>query len=603
MAAIEKPKKQNPYKKFDRINGDHPLKKAVPSGYVDYPARIRAGGKLVYFNFDLAKEMGLIPKSHENELNKQLEKKFLETFSLQIINEYDQMKNRVFPNSQMKDGTYMATRYLQLQHEDKKGRTSGDGRSIWNGQIASGGKTWDISSCGTGGTRLSPATSKYNKFFETGDPSISYGCGYAEIDEGFATAVFSNIFHKNGFATERCLGVIEFDKNLSINIRAHQCLVRPSHIFLYLKQDDLSNLCSIVDYYIESQREVIGWEKCPKGKTKYDFLINKFCKTYAKLAADFEDEYVFCWLDWDGDNILMDGGIIDYGSVRQFGLCHSEYRYDDVDRFSTSLFEQKGKAKYIVQTLLQAVEFIKTKEKTNIQEFTNHEVMDLFEEEYELTKNMNLLTKVGLSERRAKQILKRHKNSVEEFRKIFQYFEVAKTHRGEIKVSDGKTWDAIFSMKNFLREYPQIYSMRGEKLSPEEVLELLATDLADPEDLELTPYRKQKLNEFQDKYLDLIQLVSKIFQEDSDDTLLEIIRRALVVNKADRTTGDAITFIVNLILSNRKGLSPSQIHELIRDIADYQNLDPSKQVKINKKIPKGVLSQAIEIFKEHREGI
>ena len=48
------------------------------------------------------------------------------------------------------------------------------------------------------------------------------------------------------------------------------------------------------------------------------------------------------WLDWDGDNILTDGSIIDYGSVRQFGLYHHSYRFADIDRMSTSSASEKG---------------------------------------------------------------------------------------------------------------------------------------------------------------------------------------------------------------------------------------------------------------------
>ena len=50
----------------------------------------------------------------------------------------------------------MATRYLQLQHEIRQGKTSGDGRSIWNGYLKTKTLTFDISSRGTGATILVP---------------------------------------------------------------------------------------------------------------------------------------------------------------------------------------------------------------------------------------------------------------------------------------------------------------------------------------------------------------------------------------------------------------------------------------------------------------
>ncbi len=603
MGVEKKLKSSNHYKRFDQINGSHPLKKILPNGYVDYGARTRKGGKLTYFNFDLAKRMGLIPKSHENTLSNELSQKILETFSIQIINEYDLMKNKKFPASEVKSGTYMATRYLQLQHEDKKGRTSGDGRSIWNGQVTHQNKTWDVSSCGTGGTQLSPATSKYNKFFETGDPSISYGCGYAEVDEGLATAILSKIFNLNNHSTEETLAIIEFKNNISINVRAHENLIRPSHIFLYLKQENLTSLNALVDYYIERQREREDWAGCPKNKRKYDFLLNRFCKDFAQLSANLEDQYIFCWMDWDGDNILMDGGIIDYGSIRQFGLFHYEYRYDDVERFSTNILEQKTKARYMVQTLAQAIDYIKTKEKVNVSDYASHEILKAFDSEYEAQKNRNILHRIGLSERKIKQLLKRNEALVLDFRKVFTYFEQAKSHKGKIKISDGITWDAIFSMRDLLREYPQTYAHLGEKLTEEDFIELIKSEFATPKDLELNSYRKQKIADFQKYYIKIVQTTSKLFQESLDDTLLAMTQRSVVVNKSERVTGDAVTYIVDLIMKNKSKISPEALDKLIDGITASQNLNPDKKVKFPQKYPKGLLKQVLEIIKEHREGI
>jgi len=166
------------YDRFSLINGNHDFQKAVPEGSVGYSVRLRKGGKLSYFNYGLAKEMGLISGDHPQKMNQKLSQTVLDTFGIQIINEYDLIHHTPIPKKTIKPHKYMATRYLQLQHPDKTGRTSGDGRSIWNGQISHRGTTWDVSSCGTGATCLSPATAIAKKFFKTGDPSVSYGCGY-----------------------------------------------------------------------------------------------------------------------------------------------------------------------------------------------------------------------------------------------------------------------------------------------------------------------------------------------------------------------------------------------------------------------------------------
>ena len=118
------------YQKFKKINGKHPLQDQTINSHILYNVRSRKKARTVVFNFALAKEMGLIPESHPEILTKELEQKFIETFALVIINEYDEINNIEFPKETIRANKYMATRYLQLQHPNKTGKTSGDGRSI-----------------------------------------------------------------------------------------------------------------------------------------------------------------------------------------------------------------------------------------------------------------------------------------------------------------------------------------------------------------------------------------------------------------------------------------------------------------------------------------
>jgi hypothetical protein len=601
MSLAKKIKDSKLYSKFDEIDGSHTLKSIVPQGYVDYPARIRQGGSVKYFNYDLAEEMGLIPLSHNSEMTAELEAKILETFSIQIINEFDEINERKFPEEEMKSGKYMATRYLQLQHDSKKGKTSGDGRSIWNGEVKHKGSTWDISSCGTGATCLSPATSKFNKFFETGDPTISYGCGYAEVDEGLATSLMSKVFKANGLVTEQTLGVIEFKNNISINIRAHKNLIRPSHIFLYLKQDDLESLTNIVDYYIDQQVLSGEWSDCPKNIRRYDYFLKKVCDVFSKTVAIFEDEYIFCWLDWDGDNILMDGGIIDYGSIRQFGIFHHEYRYDDVERFSTNILEQKKKAKNIVQSFAQAIDYIKTKDKKSLSSFSNDSLLNRFEATFEEQKSINILHKIGFTEKKIKHVLKRYQSDVIEFRKAFSYFEKTNSKVGVFKIPDGITCDAVFNMRTFLREYPQLLMTYGEKIGDNDFIELVKSQYARSDDLDMNSYRKQKISDLQDIYIFLMTKTAQLFQVGLDDLQLEVAERSQVINKSNRITGDAVTHIVAKIASSK--LSEKKIHKLISDITASQNLLPTKKVQFSTKHPGKLLSEIFEIINDNREGL
>ncbi|HLG23138.1 MAG TPA: hypothetical protein VI382_10005, partial [Candidatus Manganitrophaceae bacterium] len=73
---------KGPYSRFARINGEHPFKTAVRNGYVDYAVRARRGGRLFYFNFDLAQEIGLIPRGRPHVMSRALSRAVLDAFSL-----------------------------------------------------------------------------------------------------------------------------------------------------------------------------------------------------------------------------------------------------------------------------------------------------------------------------------------------------------------------------------------------------------------------------------------------------------------------------------------------------------------------------------------
>src|SRR5438094_834993 len=103
------------YESFEKLDGTHSWRDACPDGFVDYRARLRSDGRVIYFNFDLARQMNLLPANHADRLTPELEKIILDTFSLQIINEYDIANDAEIPQRLIKPNMYMATRYLQAQ--------------------------------------------------------------------------------------------------------------------------------------------------------------------------------------------------------------------------------------------------------------------------------------------------------------------------------------------------------------------------------------------------------------------------------------------------------------------------------------------------------
>ena len=630
--AASKPSKSRHelYSRFSEISGVHDYQKAVPGGYVGYRVRTRPDGKVFFFNFELAREMGLIPSNHPDCLNEALKAEILHTFSLVSINEYDLMKGTEFPPEEIRSNYYMATRYLQLQHPDKTGRTSGDGRGIWNGQITHQGKTWDVSSSGTGATRLSPACAIEKKFFKTGDPKVCYGNGYGSLDDGLSSALMSEIFHRNGVGTERLLAIIEFPNGVAINVRAAPNLLRPSHFFSYLKQGNHDRLKASIDAFIDRQISNRTWpQKLQKAtdREKYQYLVTRTATDFARLTARFESDYIFVWLDWDGDNVLADAGIIDYGSVRQFGLFHHEYRYDDVARFSTKITEQKMKARLIVQTFAQLTDYLITGKKRTLTDFRKCTALTQFDHTFAHAMNENLLRRVGFSKNQQEYLLKHHLQEITQFKRHFQYFERATSKRGIYTISDGITADAIYCMRDLLRELPKHYLKNTfQPLNAEIFQSLMRSSYAKRHDLVLTSERTKRMNQFQKSYLGLIAKAAqsrtpfdkKVILELTSSTLCELVMRSSVINQADRVTGDGIINVTNHWIKKRsrtpEALDENALYQAFIKLVTHQILNPEdrkpakksqkepKVLKVNEDVIELVL-MSIALLKEHRQGI
>ncbi len=596
------------YENFSQIDGRHPLQERVPFAYVSYQARRRKGGKVSFFNFPLAKEMGLIAPDHPHEMNDALNEKLLDTFALIIVNEYDLMHPRRVAKDEVKEHHYMATRYLQLQHADRRGLSSGDGRSIWNGCWNSGGRSWDISSCGTGATCLSPATSQQKTFFRSGDPNVSYGCGYSKLQEGLIDVLFSEILHRNNLKTERVLCVVEFPKNFAVTVRAGENLLRPSHFFLHLKQSRLDRLKPMVDYHIERQIQNQSWKTQP-GVSPYRLFMKNMVQNFAHAAAQFEAEYIFCWMEWDGDNILADAGIIDYGSIRQFGLFFHGYRFDDHERWSTNLKQQRAKARYMIQTFAQMIAFLQTGRKKPIEKFARAPELAEFDRVFERSRQSFFLRRLGLTHDQAQLALQRYGRLVVNMMKAFSVLEHAKSSDSFHKVPDGENWHMLFSMRKLLRQLPELMLQSKPPLSGDKLLTLMASQVAKRDPL-LASTRYQKLAELvQKQYSQLVDKVLESTDSNRETALQEIFKRAALINREDRVTGDAVCILAEQLTRQRRQLSSKQFHKLIEEIIRGQVLNPDfvPSAYIDTKRMEGVLEplvrHAIKVVHSYREGL
>ncbi len=584
------------YGKFKTLDGRHPWRDVCADGFVDYRAEFCPGGRVVWFNFDLARELELIPANHAHRMTHALQQVILETFALRIINEYDLAHGHDLSSKNVRPHPYMATRYLQAQHKDKRGLKSGDGRAIWNGQIKTHHKTYDISSRGTGATSLSPGAQIASGPVKTGDDSWGYSCGTAELDEMLNTVLMSETFHRNGFPTERTLAVIGFDDGTAIGVRAAPNLLRPAHIFRYLKQGRHKELKASLDYFIERQVNNGEWPlgshseiQNPKSeiqngravrriarKERYRRVLTHIARSYGRLAAICEEEYIFNWLSWDGDNLLASGAILDYGSIRQFAAKHDKYRYDDVDRFSSTLTEQRYWARQVVQAFVQACYFARTGRKPNLRRFKNARALRQFDAWFQREREWRTLWRLGFSPEQIETLRKGGRSEIGDLRRAFSFFEEIKVHRGISKLSDGFTHRPVFLIRNLLRELPAFYlnecdARFGATMDPERFCATMAASYASRRDLKLTERRIARSQNFQKCYQRLIAAAGPY-----ETVLRQIAQRSATINYEHRMTGNGVIAAVDEIISRQADLSPSDIQHAMDAFIDSQVLIPGK---------------------------
>ncbi len=568
------------YEKFKEIDGTHPWRDVSPDGYIDYQARYRSQGRVLYLNFPLAKEMGLLPADHLSTINKELEQAILETFSLRIINEHDLKHGKKYPAESIKPNPYMATRYLQTQHHNKQGKTSGDGRSIWNGYLRTERLTFDISSRGTGATILSPGAQKSDGAVKTGDESYGYSSGLAELDEMLGSAVMSEIFYRQGIPTERCLAVIGFPDGTAIGIRSAPNLIRPAHIFRYLKQNRHAELKAAVDYFIEREIENRFWHFPSEGSGRYTTALDYLARSYGKMAAALEEEYIFNWLSWDGDNMLASGAILDYGSIRQFAAKHDKYRFKDVDRYSASLREQRRWARLLVQVFAQAMAFIESGQKANLRAFKNAECLQVFDLAYDAERDYRILWRIGFAPEQIDRLIQNAQKEIKDFHRAMSYFEDLKISKGIEKLPDGFTHKPVFLIRNLLRLLPAYYVAQAITKVDEETAymshdifcNIMAASYVGKRDLQLTPARISQVKNFQECYLKLVAALD----EPLDTVLKSLQERSAIINHRHRITGDAVTFIVEEIIAMKGKIKIDGLQEALDAFIDSQVLIPGK---------------------------
>jgi hypothetical protein len=272
----------------------------------------------------------------------------------------------------------------------------------------------------------------------------------------------------------------------------------------------------------------------------------------------------------------MNGAVLDYGSVRQFGLYHHEYRYDDVERMSTTITEQKNKARYIVQTFVQIVDYIVTGQKKAIKGFAGHPALRAFNEIFEATKDAILIQKLGFDDKQRNIIFSRAalRRELRQLRDLLHHFERVQSKRGIYKIDDGVTADAIFCVRDILRELPAHYLQSDSDMPVEQFIEVMKSVYAADQDVRLTRARRIEVEEFQSCYRRLVAAVATCSGQMRHSVLKGMQKRSALINRYDRVTGDALLYAGERLVKSARHMDSHATHAMFTRFVEQQVLKP-----------------------------
>jgi hypothetical protein len=314
-------------------------------------------------------------------------------------------------------------------------------------------------------------------------------------------------------------------------------------------------------------------------------MLERITEDFSRFSAFMERDYVFAWLDWDGDNVLADAGIIDYGSVRQFGLRHDQYRYDDVDRYSTNLNGQKQKARLIVQVFAQMVDYLETGEKKPLPHFKNHRSVKRFDELFQHYLLERFVWQLGFPKNYQRVLINKHLPLVKKLYGIHTDLEMLKTYKKMHRVPDGLNRPAILNLRLAMAEVPKKLAQKS-KLSEREFFKLVVAESATRKDKKLSLKLKKKITRWLSLYSKIIESVSPASDVGADQLLKTIAERAGSINRDDRATGNALIGVVNEIMQfDRKHADAVKVQAVIEEFIDHQTLNPDFKLNVTSDHP------------------
>ncbi len=267
-------------------------------------------------------------------------------------------------------------------------------------------------------------------------------------------------------------------------------------------------------------------------------------------------------------------GVVAAGTLVPACVTPSAPVFDDSPRWSTTIPEQRRKARHIVQCFAQIRDFLLTGRKPALKSLSRDPVLALFDRVFSERKRRLLLKKIGFREETREALMQREPALIQDFEKPYRHFEHARSSRGPRKVPDGINWNAVFCTRDLLRELPARYARAFRRIPAEEFLDIACSSYATRADRALTPHRRRMASAFQRCYLRLIEAAARHTGTGVDALLADLAERSALINRAERVTGDSLTHAAASLVRNRQTLSAEALGKLLKEFVRRQDLVP-----------------------------
>jgi hypothetical protein len=228
----------------------------------------------------------------------------------------------------------------------------------------------------------------------------------------------------------------------------------------------------------------------------------------------------------------------------------------------------------------QAMDFVETGEKKNLNTFRNAECLRVFDDAFASERDRRMLWRIGFTPEQIGHLMNTAQKEIRDFDRSLSYFEDRKVSKGIEKLPDGFTHNPVFLIRNLLRTLPGYYLSQAitraddeSAYMPNEIfLQTMAASYVGKKDLKLTEARVSHIRAFQQSYLRMVAVLGGPL----DLVLQTLQERSAVINHRHRITGDAVTWIIEEVIAMKSKIRIDGLQEAIDAFIDSQILIPGK---------------------------